>query len=145
VEVATRDEAETIEHQEIRGSLSVPTTAASVLVVRQLVRTLAARTGATAEWIDELVLAVNEAFSNAVLHGTGSVQDNIEVTAHGDAEGIFVELRYRGEPFNIQGRELPDDVFQNSGRGRYLMRCLLDGEQYLFNHGITILRMFKHY
>jgi anti-sigma regulatory factor (Ser/Thr protein kinase) len=96
-------------------------------------------------WIEELVLAVDEAFSNAVRHGTGSPTDNTEVTVAAEEAGIWVGLHYRGEPFDTRVRELPSDCFQLGGRGRFLMHQLLDREEYHFTAGMTSLRMYKRY
>jgi anti-sigma regulatory factor (Ser/Thr protein kinase) len=125
--------------------LGVPTTAASAPLVRQFVRSAAVRRGAPPEWIDELVIAVNEAFSNAVCHGSGSAGDETLTAVEMTDQGLIVELDYRGEPFDVEERELPDDVFQHSGRGRFLMHELLDSETYSFQGGMTTLRMFKHF
>jgi anti-sigma regulatory factor (Ser/Thr protein kinase) len=125
-------------------AMSVPTTAASAPLVRQFVRSAAIRRGAPTEWIDELIIAINEAFSNAVRHGTGHATDDTTVAVSVSDQGLLVELTYRGEPFDVDQRELPDDVFQHSGRGRFLMRQLLDSETYGFQNGRTTLRMFKH-
>jgi anti-sigma regulatory factor (Ser/Thr protein kinase) len=124
--------------------LCVPTTAASAPRVRQFVRAAAIRRGAAPEWIDELVIAVNEAFSNAVRHGSGTALDDTVATVDLTDQGLIVQLVYRGDPFDVEDRELPDDVFQHSGRGRFLMRELLNGETYRFHGGMTTLRMSKH-
>src|SRR5215213_2447576 len=115
--------------------LSVPTTAASAPLVRQFVHSAAVRRGASADWIDELIIAVNEAFSNAVRHGTGTAADNTTVSVEISDQGLVVNLTYPGEPFDIGQRELPDDIFQHTGRGRFLMRQLLDSETYHFHNG----------
>jgi anti-sigma regulatory factor (Ser/Thr protein kinase) len=123
--------------------LLVATTAASAPVVRRFVRTAAMRLGASTGWIDELVLAVNEAFSNAVCHGTGTAADDTTVVVEASETGLCVQLEYRGAPFDVGDGDLPDDIFQHSGRGRFLMRQLLDNEAYSFHNGVTTLRMFK--
>src|SRR4051812_11068196 len=130
--------------RESSEGLSVPTTAASAPLVRQFVRSAAVRRGAPADWIDELIIAINEAFSNAVRHGTGTQTDDTTVAVEVTDQGLVVSLTYRGEPFDVGQRELPDDIFQHSGRGRFLMRQLLDQESYRFHDGRTTLRMFKH-
>jgi len=124
--------------------LSVSTTAASAPLVRQFVRSAAVRRGAPTDWIDELIIAINEAFSNAVRHGTGSAADDTTVSVEISDQGLVVNLTYPGEPFDVEQRELPDDIFQHTGRGRFLMRQLLDSETYHFQDGRTTLRMFKH-
>jgi anti-sigma regulatory factor (Ser/Thr protein kinase) len=129
----------------VQQRITLPAAAASAAVVREFVRASARIHSSSLDWVDELVLGVNEAFSNAVCHGSGGPGDPIDLAVDAVAEGVFVELQYRGEAFDCHIRELPGDVFHHGGRGRFLMQQLLDGEEYMFDDGMTTLRVFKHF
>jgi anti-sigma regulatory factor (Ser/Thr protein kinase) len=92
----------------------------------------------------DLVLAVSEAFNNAVRHGTSEPQDVIELSLRINAREAEVELRYRGEPFAVGVPELPPPT-SASGRGRYIMSMLLDQVDYVFEPPWTAVRMLKLY
>ena len=92
----------------------------------------------------DLVLAVSEAFNNAIRHGTSRAIDPIEFIVE-IAEGTAtVELRYLGEPFAAGNPELPA-AHSSNGRGRYIMAMLLDEVDYRFDAPWTRLRLVKRY
>jgi anti-sigma regulatory factor (Ser/Thr protein kinase) len=92
----------------------------------------------------DLVLAVSEAFNNAVRHGTSGAEDSIEFRLQFEDGKAGIELRYLGEPFNAGTPDLPPPTAA-SGRGRYIMSMLLDQIDYRFDNPWTILRLVKNF
>src|SRR5262245_22194297 len=111
-------------------------------VVRQTVRRLLSETQFPEDALDDVILALGEAFANAVAHGSGSRYEQIGVTVWARKEGVAIELRYPGEPFDVRP-PAPPDLDQLTGRGRFLMTSLMDAITYSFPPGETIVRLEK--
>jgi anti-sigma regulatory factor (Ser/Thr protein kinase) len=92
----------------------------------------------------DLVLAVSEAFNNAVRHGTSGPDDLIQFSVQIDRGKAAIELRYLGEAFEAGVPELPPPT-SSSGRGRYIMAMLLDRVEYRFDPPWTTVRLVKSY
>ena len=87
-------------------------------VARCYLRTLGVDTRATAD----VVLAVHEAAVNAVRHGDGAVEIEIEIHDH----EIATTVRDEGAGIDPAALEKPCPGLEESGRGLYLMRSLMD-------------------
>ena len=131
---------------ESRVHFAVPVERSYASVVRQEVRQMLEVIGIDADAIEDLMVALGEAFSNAVIHGTGTRSDEVLVSgaasAHHTGAGYHValELCYPGEPFDTTPPDEPT-VDQLTGRGRYLMEMLMDAVAYTFPQGETIVRL----
>lgn len=126
-----------------RVKFAVPVELAHGSVVRQTVRRLlAAASQFPADTVDEIILAVGEAFANAVAHGSGSRYEQVGVSVWARERSVAIELRYPGEPFDPVPPEAPD-LDQLTGRGRFLMTALMDAVEYDFPPGETIVRLAK--
>jgi anti-sigma regulatory factor (Ser/Thr protein kinase) len=121
---------------------AVPVDLAHGSIIRQKIRALLETTGFPEEAVDDVVLAVGEAFANAVAHGSGSRYEQVEVGVRARQRGIAIELRYPGEPFDPVLPGEPD-LEQLTGRGRFLMHALMDVVCYDFPPGETIVRLEK--
>jgi len=82
---------------------------------------------------DELLVAVGEAVTNAVIHGgasalpaAGPAEDVImlELMARGDR--VVVAVTGPGRRWHVPEPRLPEDPSMSGGRGLYLMRYLAD-------------------
>ena len=89
-------------------------------------------------------LAVTEAFSNAVSHGTGAPEAKIHASLQFRPGQASVTLVYPGDPFPTTTPELPS-LWATAGRGRYLMTTLADQVDYEFADGITRVRLVKRW
>jgi anti-sigma regulatory factor (Ser/Thr protein kinase) len=125
-----------------RVKFEVPVELAHGSIIRQKVRGLLETTEFPEDTVDDVVLAVGEAFANAVAHGSGSRYEQIGVSVWARQRSISIELRYPGEPFDPVLPVEPD-LDQLTGRGRFLMYALMDVVQYHFPPGETIVRMEK--
>ena len=90
----------------------------------------------------DLALAVSEAFTNAVRHGTGRPDALIEASIRVSPAECDVSLYYPGNPFQTPPPRLPD-CHATGGRGRYLMSVLVDRVQYRFHDGMTEIELHK--
>jgi anti-sigma regulatory factor (Ser/Thr protein kinase) len=124
--------------------LTLPADQASGREVRQALADLYRRCGVPGDRGDDFSLAVSEAFSNAVRHGTCAEEDEIDVCLEMSAEGCCVTLSYAGEPFTLDSPGLPHDTSTN-GRGRYLMSVLADAVEYEFAQGRTRVMLSKRW
>ncbi|GAA3249980.1 hypothetical protein GCM10017691_61450 [Pseudonocardia petroleophila] len=91
--------------------------------VRHVTREGAAAAGLAADRVEDLVLAVNEAATNAIEHGGGSGT----VRCWTDGASFVVEVRSpAGPPLHEDAGRTPPDPRQPRGRGLWLMRHLTD-------------------
>jgi anti-sigma regulatory factor (Ser/Thr protein kinase) len=125
-----------------RVKFAVPVELAHGSSIRQKIRGLLEATEFPEDMVDDVVLAVGEAFANAVAHGSGSRYEQIDVSVWARRRGISIELRYPGEPFDPVPPVEPD-LEQLTGRGRFLMHALMDVVHYQFPPGETIVCMEK--
>jgi anti-sigma regulatory factor (Ser/Thr protein kinase) len=125
-----------------RVEFAVPVDLSHGSVVRQTVRRLLVRAEFSIEATDDVILAVGEAFANAVAHGSGSRYEKVDVAVATRKHSVTVELRYPGEPFDPQPPPEPD-LEQLTGRGRFLMCAVMDSVTYDFPPGETIIRLAK--
>jgi anti-sigma regulatory factor (Ser/Thr protein kinase) len=121
---------------------AVPVDRSQSGIVRQTVRQLLETAGFLGDAAEDVLLALGEAFANAVAHGrrTRFGQVGISITAH--RRHVAIVLRYPGEPFDTRPPVEPS-VQQLTGRGRYLMAVLMDSVTYTFPPGETIVRLEK--
>lgn len=94
--------------------------------------------------VGDFVLAVSEAFSNAVRHGVRSAAGRVEALVEITATAGRVVLTYPGEPFTLDDPRLPDPA-STGGRGRYLIKLLVDRVDYTFNAGMTHAELWKQW
>jgi anti-sigma regulatory factor (Ser/Thr protein kinase) len=121
---------------------AVPVELSHGSVVRQTVRRLLSSNDFPEDALDDVILALGEAFANAVAHGSGSRYEQIGVTVWARQSSVAIELRYPGEPFDVRP-PTPPGLEQLTGRGRFLMTSLMDAVTYSFPPGETIVRLEK--
>ena len=101
------------------------------------------RSGVSTQGADlHFALAVSEAFSNAVRHGTSRPGDSVEAWIRITPETAHVTLRYPGQPFAITPPTLLE-AHSTNGRGRYLMSVLADCVDDRFAEGSTQIELEK--
>lgn len=125
-----------------RVEFAVPVDLSHGSVVRQTVRQLLAETEFSGDAVDDVILALGEAFANAVAHGSGSRYEQVGISVWAERCQIAIELRYPGESFDPLPPAAPT-LEQLTGRGRFLMAALMDTVTYDFPPGETIVRLEK--
>jgi len=101
--------------------------------IRSLVRGWAEAAGAAQDATDEMVLAVDEACSNAIRHSYGGQCDRfVELTLRADDDFLEIRLCDQGDPCPPEHRErrvleAPDpDRLEPGGLGVHLMHSAFD-------------------
>lgn len=95
-----------------------------------------------------LLIAVTEAFNNAIVHGNKlNPKKIVEVRLIADNSELHIIIKDEGDGFNpdmVADPREPENLLKDSGRGVFLIRTLLDGVVYdTGKHGTTIDMMFK--
>jgi anti-sigma regulatory factor (Ser/Thr protein kinase) len=122
----------------------VPAELACGTLVRRQIQSLATDRSMSPDDTADLVLAVSEAFNNAVRHGTAGPDEPIEFSVQIADGTASIQIRYLGEPFPAGEPALPPAT-STRGRGRYIMAMLLDDIHYQFDPPWTALQLVKRY
>lgn len=112
--------------------------------LRKAVRDLCEKAGIADEAASDFLLAISEAFSNAVRYGTTPEEEPIRVRVTVSRIEARLWLEYAGDPFPQDPPRLPD-IQSTGGRGRFLISRLTDGADYQFADGKTQLHLFKRW
>ncbi|HET6384283.1 MAG TPA: ATP-binding protein [Armatimonadota bacterium] len=134
----------------ILEDFSVPAEIERVVEVRNRIADRAREVGFRDEAVEEIRLAIGEAFVNAVHHGsrcTKAGQDGrrkplVSVKLLTTPQNLVIEVRDSGGGFSPEELPPPDDLRPN-GRGVYFMRLAMDEVTFEFKKG-TLVRMTKH-
>ena len=101
--------------------------------------------------VHDVILAVEEIFSNIVFYGFGDDLDhNITFHVVADTDALFLTLQDEGIPFNplnvhLGPRDKPLEERDKGGMGIILAKNLMDQMEYRRDRGKNIMRMEKHY
>jgi serine/threonine-protein kinase RsbW len=104
--------------------------------VRDFVEACSQATGISDESTGELLLAVDEAVTNIIMHGAATGAQGIELNVDGEAEGCVVRIRDNGPLFDPTAMVDPDLVASPlerdiaGGFGVYLFKHLVDETRY---------------
>jgi anti-sigma regulatory factor (Ser/Thr protein kinase) len=88
----------------------------------------------------QVKLAMSEAVTNAIQHGSSAPEDRIEIAAVPEPEGLAFEVRDTGR---FIPRVMRGDEMAESGRGLDFMRLLMDDVQLHPSDDGTLLRFTK--
>ena len=100
------------------------------------------------EVIDALAIAVIEAGTNAIQHGSPNPPtDAVEFAFEVSAREVNVTVRDQGPGFEIDDDPSPptegDQLFDSRGRGIFLMRSFMDTVDFDFSTGGTTVTLIK--
>ena len=102
--------------------LVIPLPAQSAAVLRSSLRALLQSHEIDADTVEEVVLAAQEAFNNAVVHPPGAV----DVAASVCAGSVWIHVEDEGPGFDCTALPGVPELLLERGRGVYLMRSLMD-------------------
>jgi len=125
-----------------RLAFRLPLDPARLLRARQRIRDYLNEQSLDADAIDQVVLAIEEAMTNAVRH-SGAVHD-LEVDLRFSGADLLAEVRDQGKGFDtatFDPKHLPDPL-ATSGRGLYMISRLTDQLELHRNRGLHV-RMVK--
>jgi serine/threonine-protein kinase RsbW len=107
----------------------------NLVVIRDFVRASTTALGVDQEVISDVVLAVDEAVTNVIVHGYRGRPGTIQVEVTREATDVVVRLRDHALPFDPTGARPPDlarplEERPPGGLGIYLMRQYMDEVAY---------------
>ena len=113
------------------ATLTVPADLARLAEVRQFVRDVAAREGASEAVRDDLVQAVDECVTNVIVHGYAGERGSVDVSVVRRDDGLAVSVRDGAPSFDPTAVPTPalDEPLERrrrGGMGVHLMRELTD-------------------
>lgn len=135
-----------IREGQVRLDFLVPSKLSRILGVNRLVSFLTTEFGfPPEESMVNLPLVMDEALSNAVIHGNKQREElKIHVRIYISSRRIVVQVEDQGEGFYEEGVEDPtqqENLFKGSGRGIYLIKELMDSVR--FEKGGRVIEMEK--
>jgi len=138
--------ADVIKEGQVRLDFLIPSKLSRILGVNRLVSFLANEFGFPPEDSKvNLPLVMDEALSNAIVHGNRNREDlKVHVRIYVSSHRFFVQVEDEGEGFEIDETQDPkkrENLHKPSGRGIYLMRELMDRVE--FKEGGRVLEMEK--
>lgn len=101
--------------------------------------------GLSTEDVEAIKVALSEACSNAVCHGSpGGRNDHIRLRCQVEMDCLTIEVSDDGGGFAPANFDLPNsDEWKPSGRGLFLMRALMDDVQFTATAEGTRVRLVK--
>ena len=126
-----------------RLAFTLPLDAARLLRARQRIRDYLHSHVRDREAIDAVVLAVEEAMTNALRHS--GTRDDLEIHLQFEGGDLVAEVRDHGAGFDVDSFD-PDrlpDLLAPSGRGLYLISRLMDEMELTSSDGLAV-RVVKH-
>jgi len=115
--------------------LRIPATVNHLATVRSFIRHEAQRAGADPRAVADIVQAVDESVTNAILHGYRGSDGTVEVEVDRFGSSLIVRLRDQAPPFDPTQLRAPDitsslDKRPLGGLGVFLTRELVDAVTY---------------
>jgi serine/threonine-protein kinase RsbW len=118
--------------------------------MRRFVEENAGKLGADEDAVGEMVLAVNEAVTNILLHGYRSRPGNVDILVESSGNDLIVALIDRAPPYDPTSAPPPDlsltlDERPLGGLGVHMMRQFTDELRYrVTDDGGNELLLIKH-
>lgn len=129
-------------------TLELPVAAPSAATARRIVSSAARNAVCFSDGdVDDLCVAVGEAFANAVRHGASVPNAAIAFVVEVRAGGLRVEMTYPSEPFDTSPTVPDPEEMATGGYGLHLMRALADAVDFRFENGaahISIEKFCRH-
>ncbi len=134
-ELAFPRSADVIKESQARLDFLMPSKLSRILGVNRLVSLLASEFGFPEEEAQvNLPLAMDEALTNAIVHGNKEREDlKVHVRIYISSNRFFAQVEDEGKGFDESFAGDPksaENIYRRSGRGIYLMRKLMDRVEY---------------
>jgi anti-sigma regulatory factor (Ser/Thr protein kinase) len=126
------------EHHHPRLAFSLPVDPARMLRARHRIRDYLDGHGVDGNQIDAVVLAIEEAMTNAVRHS--GTQEDLEVALHFADGDLVAQVKDRGRGFDVGAFDatLEPDLLSTCGRGLFLIARLMDDLQLRVDGGLEV-------
>jgi serine/threonine-protein kinase RsbW len=120
--------------------LSVKASLDNLQIVRQYITRTAERLGVNDEALGDLLLVVDEAVTNVVIHGYGETEGQVELHMEADGDAVIIRIRDRTESFDPSHVGVPqlDTALKDrpfGGMGIFLIRKMTDEAEFLPRSG----------
>lgn len=131
-------------------SLTVDSSTKHLAEVRDFVAGHAQTVGLSEKIIDEIRLAVDEAYTNIIKHAyKNTPQKPVRIEVGIDKSKLWISIKDEGEGFKPDEYRAPDILKriknkQRGGMGVYLIQKLMDQVQYNQKGGVNEIRMVKN-
>lgn len=127
-------------------SLTLPNATEYVSVARLTLSGIANRMGFNYEDIEDLKVAISEACTNALKHGSDIPDCKTYIINYTiDNKSLMIDVCDRGKGFDVKGVRIPDlEHPRGNGLGLYIIKTLMDEVEVISkeNDG-TVIRMIK--
>ena len=128
--------------------LSLPSRIDTVATAAAAVAEFLSRSGLSEDAAFGIDMAVREAVTNAVVHGTREDENKtVDVTLKSSPDAVEISVHDQGTGFNPEGVPDPtaeENILKASGRGIFFMRSFMDEVDWLIRPGGgTTVRMLK--
>ncbi|MBI3896472.1 MAG: ATP-binding protein [Acidobacteria bacterium] len=131
-----------------RREFTLGSTLHSVDVAERLVRMLCEHVGYTERQCEEIALAVRETVANAVLHGNCcDAAKRVTLATELNDTSVVISVRDEGKGFDpslVPDPLDPRNLLQESGRGIFLIKALMDEVSLQCAAGGTEVTMIKY-
>lgn len=130
---------------QVKISLVLPSIPEFVSVARLTLSGIANRMGFDVDAIEDLKVAVSEACTNAMKHGSSVEKDSYHVDYFVAGDRLIIDVRDKGCGFTVAEVEEPDlGNPKENGLGLYIIRTLMDEVEVKSSTDQgTIIRMIK--
>ncbi|MGB0934262.1 MAG: ATP-binding protein [Lishizhenia sp.] len=132
---------------ELFGTLELSATLENLSKVEALVDKVCVDLDVNSDLYGNVLIAVTEAFNNAVAHGSVSGKlDNVIVNVFSTEDKLLVHVLDNGKGFdfnNLPDPTSPENIEKENGRGIFLMKNLADEVEFL-NNGSQVCLLFNH-
>lgn len=116
-------------------NIAVASNFENLALVEGLIDRTCSNCGISEDNYGNVLIAVTEAFNNAVVHGNGNdASKKVEVSVGEKEDSLFFSVRDNGPGFdfaNIADPTAPENIEKENGRGIYLMRHLADNVEFM--------------
>ena len=112
--------------------------------IRSFIEEFAGQAGLGSQACHEVMLAVGEALTNVMRHSyNGDCNQKVWLKCSSDEGTMEIEIRDRGEAFEVEKTLPAPDELRPGGRGIYLIRSAMDEVEYSREGDQNLVRMRK--
>jgi anti-sigma regulatory factor (Ser/Thr protein kinase) len=131
--------------KEVRDQFDIVANPANAGIARGRLRLAAADAGFLGPALDDFEVAMGEALSNAIIHGSPSHESNVGIciTFSVRTREFTVEITDQGHGFDPRHVHRVPGHDEVSGRGLKMMAALVDKAVLFQDHGGTTVRLMK--
>lgn len=128
----------------IIDTLNIPADIEAMAQVESLIDSVCAKLGVNEDFYGNVLIAVTEAVTNAIDHGSNKNKMlDVRVLVGDESKEFCFNIKDEGRGFdftNLEDPTSPDNILKENGRGIFLMRNLAD--EVVFEDGGTSVNIY---